>query len=103
MGLGFGAEVALPGPSRAAGYDMYKEFPQLKILETFGQKWKEHAEKYDESTVWRINDDIDSEDFEKLVEDFLEDYNLSDLDTEEALRGAIEEFKGIVEKEVENA
>ena len=91
------------GDWQAVGHDIYEEFPQLEILETFGQKWKEHVEKYPEIPGWKIDDNIDSEDFEELVRDFLADYNLSELDTKEALRGAIEEFKRVVEKEVENA
>jgi hypothetical protein len=89
------------GDWQTAGYDMDKEFPQVSMLaNNYGKEWEEFLSRkdYQSDIVWVISDDLDYDDFQTLMWDFLDDREWRDVETKDDVEKAIKEFQDIVRK-----
>ena len=86
------------GDWEGAGYNMDKEFPMVSVLANdYGKEWEEYTARVDDvdDVVWLI-DGMEKEEFETLLEDFLDEKDFRDLYTKEKVDKTINEFQKTV-------
>lgn len=81
------------GDWEEAGYNMDEEFPMVSVLANdYGKGWEEYTT---DGVVWLI-DGIEKEEFETLLEDFLDEKDFRDLYTKEKVDETINDFQKTV-------
>jgi hypothetical protein len=89
------------GDWEGAGYDMEVEFPMVSVLANdYGKQWEKYTTNFD-GVVWLI-DGIEKEDFETLLEDFLDERDFRDLYTKEKVDETINEFQKTVRTKIKS-
>lgn len=95
------SEGVFNGDWQDSGYDMDKKFPMVLMLlaNNYGNEWEAFLSRRgcQSDTVWIIDDDLDCDDFQALLVDFVDD-RWFDIETKDAVEKAIEEFQDIVRK-----
>lgn len=92
------------GDWAAAGYELEEEFPCLTFLANDYDEWSAFLKRRDENNEdieWKIYHSIDEDDFDALVEDFVDQNSWQNLTNKDAINDAMTKFCLLIDSKVE--